>query len=216
MSRVFRRGFSASVAGRNWRLSARRNFSQTIDVVNGPLCVVRARARARARHRYFSAVPARALSRALSRESARPLSIGSGTNKLTWQLNVSRRRARIIARVSQRAHCAWRKNRLRARPPAGSRARALARAPRRRKSRLVSLHPRKGGKSVTFACKRIGRACRSASEAKRACKRYAQGERRADTPADLMKSWVLHRKVDVAWTQRAGKWSPRFEAEAGP
>jgi len=102
------------------------------------------------------------LSRALSRESTRPPSIGSGTNKLTWQLNVSRQRARIIARVSQRAHCAWRKNRLQARPPAAS----WSAAPCRRKSRLVSLHPQKGGKFVTFARRD---ASSSASKVKRIC-----------------------------------------------
>lgn len=67
--------------------------------------------------RDFSPGEVRAISREFSRESARPPSIGSGTNKLTWQLNVSRRRARIIARVSQRVHCAWRKNRLRSASP---------------------------------------------------------------------------------------------------
>jgi len=65
----FRRGFSASVAGRNWRLSARRNFSQTIDVVNGPLCVVRARARARDTGIFQRS--RREHSRGLSRERAR-------------------------------------------------------------------------------------------------------------------------------------------------
>lgn len=77
--------------------------------MNGLLCVVRARDAG-----FFAGRGE--LSRTLSRESAQPPSIGSGTNKLTWQLNVSRR-PRIIAPVSQRAYCAWRKNRLRARPP---------------------------------------------------------------------------------------------------
>lgn len=139
-------------------------FFESYRAVNGPLCVVRVLDRIFRRSR-------RDLASSLARENARPPSIGSGTNKLTWQLNVSRRRARIIARVSQRAHCAWRKNRLRARPPV-----TIARAAScRRKSRLVSLHPRKGGKFVTFTRRRIAGAP-NASKCAFACASEVRGK----------------------------------------